>query len=237
MSLVIALKHKNRIILAADKQTSVGDYKIHNTTKIWEVEELPGAIMGSVGLARASQVIQYAGVIDKNVLSSPDSINTEFVVSSLAPTIAATLKGNGITVEAEAGSGCVTMSNAFIFAYRDRAWMILSDFSVTEIDEYLAIGSGSDVARGVLFATKGQSNPFARLVTCIDAATESTLYVDDGVDILSTGILASDKKFIEKFFEGIEVEQPSKPKKKKPKKKPVAKKPKEEVKDVGPLEK
>ena len=59
MSLVIAIKDKNRVVLGADKQVSAGDSKEHTITKIWEVEELPGAIMGSVGSARVSQIIQY----------------------------------------------------------------------------------------------------------------------------------------------------------------------------------
>ena len=60
MSLVIAVKEKDRIVLGADKQASLGNAKDHTNTKIWRVEDLPGAIMGSVGSARASQIIQYS---------------------------------------------------------------------------------------------------------------------------------------------------------------------------------
>ncbi len=69
--------------------------------------------------------------------------------------------------------------------YKDKAWMIWNDFSVSEIDEYLAIGSGSDVARGALFATPDK-DPFERIVTSIDAAATTTLFVDDGIDLLVT---------------------------------------------------
>lgn len=34
MSLVVAIKHKDRIILGSDKQVSVGANKSHDTTKI-----------------------------------------------------------------------------------------------------------------------------------------------------------------------------------------------------------
>lgn len=67
--------------------------------------------------------------------------------------------------------------------------------SITEINDYLAIGSGSDVAKGVLYATQDQ-NPFDRIVTSIDAAADSTLFVDDGLDILMTETRPSDKKEI-----------------------------------------
>lgn len=184
MSLVIAIRDKDRIVLGADKQVSSGDSKDHTITKIWPVAELSGAIMGSVGSARASQIVQYANIIDKNILG--DDMSTDFVVCSLAPTIAAGLKANGISVEAKDGEFCELMPNSFIFAYRDKAWMIWNDLSVTEIGDYMAIGSGSDVARGVLFATKKNKNPFERVVVSIDAAAESTLFVDDGIDLLAT---------------------------------------------------
>ena len=147
MSLVVAIKDKERIVLGADKQASTGGSKDHTCTKIWKLEELPGAIMGGVGSARASQIIQYSQIIDKNLLNK--EINTDFIVRVLAPTLAAGLKANGIVVDASDGAKCDMMPNAFIFAYKDKAWSIWHDLSVSEIGEYIAIGSGSDVARGV----------------------------------------------------------------------------------------
>ena len=183
MSLVVAIKDKDRIVLGADKQASTGGTKDNATTKIWELDELPGAIMGSVGSLRASQVIQYSQIIDKNLLSQ--DLDTEFIVRVLAPTLAAGLKANGVVVDSSDGAKCDMMPNAFIFAYKDKAWTIWHDLTVSEIDEYFAIGSGSEVARGVLYATT-ERNPFDRIVTSIEAAAESTLYVDNGIDLLAT---------------------------------------------------
>ena len=184
MSLVVAIKDKDRVVLGADKQASTGGTKDHTNTKIWKLDELPGAILGAVGSARASQIIQYSQIIDKNMLSQ--QLDTDFIVRVLAPTLANGLKNNGIVVGPSDGAKCDMMPNAFIFAYRDRAWTIWHDLSVSEIDEYFAIGSGSDVARGVLYATPDK-NPFERIVTSIEAAAESTLYVDNGIDLLVTG--------------------------------------------------
>ena len=212
MSLVVAIKDKDRIVLGADKQASTGGIKDHTNTKIWELEELPGAVIGAVGSARASQIIQYSQVIDKNMISSNTDIDTEFIVRILAPTIATGLRNNGVTVDSE-DSKCDMMPNAFIFAYKDRAWTIWHDLSVSEINEYFAIGSGSEVARGVLYATP-EKNPFERIVTSIEAAAESTLYVDNGIDLLSTG------KYEEDFPNmcaalGIAIPKPKKNKSKK----------------------
>jgi ATP-dependent protease HslVU (ClpYQ) peptidase subunit len=190
MSLVIAIKDKGRIILGADKQVSTGGTKDHTNTKIWKLDELSGALIGSVGSARASQVIQYSQVIDKNLITP--NLDTAFVVKVLAPTLAASLSANGVVVEPSDGSKCDIMPNAFIFAYRDKAWTIWHDLSVSEITDYFAIGSGSEVARGALYATVGK-NPFERIVTSIDAAAESTLYVDNGIDFLVTRVYETDQ--------------------------------------------
>jgi len=226
MSLVIAIKDKDRIVLGADKQVSSGDSKEHTSTKIWQVDELPGAIMGSVGSARASQIIQYSNIIDKNLLSN--DISTDFVICSIAPTIAAGLKQNGINIDAKDDGICDMMPNSFIFAYQDRAWLIWNDLSVSELGEYLAIGSGSDVAKGALFATKKQ-NPFERIVTAIDAAADSTLFVDDGIDLLVTDVHDGDQKDIAKAL-GFELEEVEKEEKKikKATSKPKPKKEKQE---------
>ena len=203
MSLVIAIKDKDRVVLGADKQVSTGGSKEHTSTKIWPVDELPGAVMGSVGSARASQIIQYASVIDKNMISK--DVDTDFIICSLAPTIAAGLKANGINVEVKDDDVCTMLPNSFIFAYKDKAWLIWNDLSVSELTEYFAIGSGSDVAKGALFATK-KHNPFERIVTAIDAASESTLFVDDGIDLLVTDEHDGDSLKIAKAL-GFEIEE------------------------------
>lgn len=192
MSLVIAIKDKNRIVLGSDRQTSTAYNKDHSCTKIWNVPDLDGAIMGGVGMARASQIIQFSPVVDKNLLAE-EGPTLDFMISSLGPSIMATLEANGVICDAKEGDACKMSPNSFIFAYKDKAWMIWNDLSVTEIEDYLAIGSGSDVAKGVLFATKDK-NPFERIITAIDAAADMTLFVDDGVDLLTTRLYASDTK-------------------------------------------
>jgi hypothetical protein len=90
--------------------------------------------------------------------------------------------------------------------------MIWNDLSVSEIDDYLAIGSGAEVARGALFATVAE-DPFKRIVTSIDAAASTTLFVDDGIDLLVTENRDEDLDNAAKAL-GFEPEQPKKKKSK-----------------------
>lgn len=86
--------------------------------------------------------------------------------------------------------------------------MIWHDLSVTELEDYLAIGSGSEVAQGALFATPDK-NPFERIITSIEAAADTTLYVDNGIDLLATKYYTRDAKNIAKALgtELIKVEE------------------------------
>lgn len=218
MSLVLAIKDKDRFVIGADKQASTGLNKNHTATKIWEAPDFPDVVFGGVGSVRATQIIQYASIIDKNCLK--DGFSTEFIVCNVVPTLVHALEVNGINCSTsdEPGDEHKTkmMPNTFIIAYKDRAWVIWNDLSVIEIEDYFAIGSGSDVAKGALFATRGK-NPFERIVTSIDAASESTLFVDNGIDLLATKYYESDEAAIGKAL-GIE-EAPTKKAKKSSKEK------------------
>lgn len=191
MSLVLVVKDKDRYVLGADKQSSIAGTADHNCVKIWRVSDFPEAVMGGVGSARASQIIQYAPLIDKNEIHG-EGIDTAFIVNVLVPAIAGTLKHNGVSCDIPEGGSLAVNPNSFLFAVGDKAWMIGHDFSVSEVGDYLAIGSGADIATGALFATPDK-NPFERIVTCIDAAAENTLYVDHGVDLLATKMYPRDK--------------------------------------------
>lgn len=203
MSLIVAIKEENRIVLGSDSQASMSGNKEHNTMKLWPVKSLPGAVIGGVGLARASQIIQFCDIIDKNCIS--DDITTEYIVRSFIPMLVNALTSNGINTESEKSFGTM-IPNTFIFAYKNKAWVIFNDLSVSEIDDYFTIGSGADVAKGVLFATTKNSNSFERIVMAVQAAAENTLYVDDNIVLLSTEKHKNDAKLMAKAF-NISVEQ------------------------------
>ena len=199
MSLVIAIRDKDRFILGSDKQTSFGGNKSHDNTKIWELPECPNVLMGSVGMLRAAQIIQSSQILDLNELVKTGP-STSFIIHNVVPRIVNLLEENGFRVDATRNPNmdASTIPNSFIIACDDMAWTISSDLSVTEIDDYAAIGSGEAVAWGCLYATKNGKNSFDRIKTAIDAAAETTLYVDHEIDFLSTRPRSSDIPLIKK---------------------------------------
>lgn len=200
MSLVIAIRDKenNRVILGADKQGTVGGNRTHSAQKIWEVEGAPTAngervLMGGVGLIRALQIMQYNPIpFDRNLLEENGAFTTAYLSTDFVELIVEYLTAKGITTSIEdEGQKMVASPNAYIIAQGDKAWMIGQDLSVEEVDDFIAIGSGADIARGVLRNTQGL-HPFERIARAIEAASEETTSVDDFVEILATKDLPED---------------------------------------------
>lgn len=78
-----------------------------------------------------------------------------------------------------------TLGSNFILAVNKKAWFIGMEGYVYEIKDYCATGSGEDAALGSLASTKDQK-PKDRVKSAIKAASDHTLYVGDGYDILQT---------------------------------------------------
>lgn len=189
MSLVVVIKDKDRIVMGADKQGTMGDSKSHTATKVWPVKGYEGLLMGGVGMCRANQLMQYIScLIDRNDFENGEvDLTEEYVAMILAPTIQRTLAAHGISITGgeEDGMQFPGLPNAYVVAYKDKAWLIGQDLTVEEIDDYLAIGSGSAYAKGVLFAT-ADKDPFERIAMSIEAASMEICSVDDCVEVLTT---------------------------------------------------
>lgn len=77
------------------------------------------------------------------------------------------------------------MDSMLTLAFKDKAWVINDNFSVLEVDEYDVIGSGAEVALGVLNTTNDELVE-SRITQAIQAAADNTLYVGGDIDILHT---------------------------------------------------
>ena len=114
MSLVIAIRDKDRFILGADKQVSGWNNKNHTATKIW-FTEYEGCCIGSVGYARASQVIQFIKGLLDNAGFGKDALDDAFIHLQLPRTIYETLKAHGVVIDNPEQT--FTLPNAFFIAY------------------------------------------------------------------------------------------------------------------------
>lgn len=185
MSVVIAIKEKDRILVGCDSQASYGGLKTKLTVdhnKAWYIDDCPGGVMASTGTLRTLQLIQATPNLIDELAQFRNEVDFYYVVTELYTRIAKTLEHYRVI---PADLVPLTLPNDFIFAYKDNAWLISFDGAAEEITDYLCIGSGAEVARGVLESNKDLP-AVERIKAAIKACADLTVYVDSNICVFNT---------------------------------------------------
>lgn len=186
MSVVIAIKDKNKIIMGCDSQATFGNIKnslnaTHN--KIFKVKNAKHCLMGVVGSCRDSQLLSVSEIANDLELYKDEY---EWVVKNLFHNIYGVLLENNRIDKDDKGDWIKSTQNDYLFAYKNKAYLMSGvDGAVIEIDDYLVIGSGAEVAIGVLENNKNKL-PKERIREAIKACSDKTLYIDNNVIIEET---------------------------------------------------
>jgi len=178
MSVVVAIKEGKKIYMGADSQSTKGNTRITlrnpNNFKIWKVIDSNNTLMASVGAARDANVIRLVpGIVDEYD-EFAKRVNYKFVVRYIVPNLVRELKKAGFIKDE---NYIEFINSAFLFAYKDKLFLIDRDLCVLEINDYVAIGSGSPEAIGSLLSTEGE-DPKTRIIKAIKASAANDIYVD-----------------------------------------------------------
>ena len=186
MSVVVAIKENGNIFIGADSQSTKGSTRITlrnpNNYKIWKVINSNNTLMASVGSARDANIIRVVPGIVDDYDEFYNRVDYKFVVKYVAPNIVKELKKAGFLRNDDY---LEFMDSAYLFAYRDKLFLIDRDLCVLEIDDYVAIGSGSSEAIGSLLSTEGE-DPRTRIIKAIKASVANDIYVDYPIIITDT---------------------------------------------------
>ena len=178
MSVVVAIKKDEKIYVGADSQVTRGGTRRTlnnpNNYKIWKVKGVDNCLMAHVGNVRDSNVVRLIDGLITDYDVYRGNIDYEYVVKSIVPDIVNALKRSGFLKDE---AYLEHMDSCFLFAYQNQLYMINTDGCVIEIDDYVAIGSGSDQAIGSLLSTESEK-PDLRIIKAIKASAASDIYVD-----------------------------------------------------------
>lgn len=194
MSVVIAVKDGDRILMGGDCQVSYGGNKSTlvspNLMKVWEVEGHPNTIMGGVGALRDLN-IAYAN--DTYYDTTRDELKKEldfkFMVNKVVPNILNLFTDHGRAVNT---NGVVTLNgSSFLFAQKDNCYLVDTDGCITDLTydgECVAIGSGSTIAQSAYNTLSDIEGLDAedRLLKALIQACEEDLHVNYPVYIKNT---------------------------------------------------
>lgn len=186
MSVVVAIKEKDRVVIGADSQTTRGESKRTsrnpNNFKVWKVRGVDNCIMAHVGRKRNANIISLMTDLVTEYDVYKGYIDFEFVVKRIVPDIKRELVKYGFMKDDDYYED---LDSRFVFAFQNQLYYINCDGSVVEIDDYVAIGSGEGEAIGSLISTEGLSAE-ERVIKAIKASSSVNLYVDYPIVIADT---------------------------------------------------
>jgi len=187
MSLVIGVKEKGKVIIACDSQVTIGGVKksssLKSNYKIWHPDEHKVILMGSVGTVRQMNVIRHTDNLIEEIKILQDKVTHSYVVNKVVKKILATLKDNNVITTKD---NVLVMDNSYLLAVKDRLYQIYSDGAVIEIDDFTAIGSGSNEAIASLISTRGSGTPKERVISAMDATISNDIFVNYPVVLSDT---------------------------------------------------
>ncbi len=179
MSVVVAIKKDGKVYMGADSQVSKGGTRLSltnpNNYKIWKVKGVENCLMGSVGNLRDACVVRVMRGLVREIDAIKDEVDFEYVVGRIVPMIREEL----IDYEYIKKDGVFEgFDSSFLFAYQDKLYYINSDASVIEIDDCIAIGSGSSEAIGSLLTSMNIEDSKERIIKAIKSSATHDIYVD-----------------------------------------------------------
>jgi ATP-dependent protease HslVU (ClpYQ) peptidase subunit len=189
MSIVIAIKEKNRIVMGCDSQVSCGYLKEKldnkNCCKIWEVENCKNGLMGCVGSLRDLQVIQCEENLIDKLKQFEGKIDYKYVVNNLTDKMYDILCHHRCVNKDNHGNCENYMNSQFIFAYKDMAYLISNFLEITPIGDYLVIGCGDQIATGILENNKNKTAE-ERIREVIKSCADKSNGIDNNIVIKNT---------------------------------------------------
>lgn len=184
MSVVVGLKQNGKVYIGADSQITMGSTKFTvtnpNNFKVWEVDGVPNCLMAYAGRTSFAQFLRvFPPEISRTVIYE-DTLDWSYVVKNILPHIYTVLQETERIKKEE-----TILEIELLFAYKDRLFYISGDGGVFEIDDFIAIGSGSNEAYGSLSTTIGKPAE-KRIISAMESAFSVNNYVDYPIVITDT---------------------------------------------------
>ena len=187
MSVVVGIKRDGVVYMGADSQVTRGGTRVSlsnpNNYKIWKVKGVEHCLMAHVGALRDACAIKVMNNLIKEIDVIHDNVDFEYVVTRIVPKIIDELIDYRYISN---DSKIDVFDSRFLFAYKNRLFVIGTDCSVIEVDDCVAIGSGESEAIGSLVTTSDESDSTTRIIKAIKSSAYHDIYVDYPIVLSNT---------------------------------------------------
>lgn len=192
MSVVVAFKYKDGIIIGADKRVSKGmRLREDNTSKISLTKYSKHGI-GSVGLLRHCNLLSIKDeLMDYEDILAGVEVDQAYVVAKIVPNL---IKYFGEQQAIMSESGTTVMASEVMYVTPNKIFVIGEDFSVMEYPVWAAIGCGEEMVMGLLcnvepphFEKLKEADAIDLMSGCITYACEKDSAVSENFEFILIG--------------------------------------------------
>lgn len=180
MTCIIGLKHKDKVYIASDSQSTSGHvyYTGCKHKKVFRNEDF---IFANTGIANVSELMEYSFQVPR--IKEKQTIEN-FIYETFAIAVKDFLSERGIV---EISNNVVSFENLFLFSYGKRLFKMTTNLCILEYDDFVASGTGSHFALGSLYTTKNlDMEPEERIELAIDAAGTYDIYCDKNIQMITS---------------------------------------------------
>jgi len=192
MSVVAAIKDNDRVYIACDSQASTNYTKRtltnKNNYKIFKPKDDPDIIIGMVGDLRDLNIVYCIESFIDELTKLKDEVDFRYIVKEVVPKLIYNFRENNRIRKPQMGELEYYFNGQIIFIYKNTIYCIDSYGSVTEVDDYCAIGSGANFTMGYLNESKNNIHEGKQesLIKAIKSACKSDLYVNYPIIVKNT---------------------------------------------------
>jgi ATP-dependent protease HslVU (ClpYQ) peptidase subunit len=187
MSVIVAIKEKDRIYVGCDSQVTTGWGKStltnSNNYKIFKPKKEKDVIIGVCGHLRDRDILYCIDEYIEELIKLKNEFDYKYVVKKIVPKIFSELESKNRIIKDD--KVLKEMNNQILFAYKESLFSIGYDGSVIEIDDFCAIGSGQDFAIGFLNEDSEKSSQ-EKIIKAIKSSCKSDLYVNYPIVVMNT---------------------------------------------------
>lgn len=187
MSVVVAVRDGNSVWIGCDSQVTQGytsrTLNNPNNSKIFRTNDDKNTIVGVVGFLRDRDILYC----EDNLLNELDiikgNINFKYIVKTFVPRLFKIMMDNDRILKDE--KTLKYINSVFILAHKEKIFQISEDGAVSEIDDFVAVGSGHNLCRGSLNVTT-EKNKKQMVIDAVKSACESDIFVNYPIIIMNT---------------------------------------------------
>jgi ATP-dependent protease HslVU (ClpYQ) peptidase subunit len=183
MTVAVAVKKGDRIVLAADSLVNFGGQRYHpSNCRFRKIHLLGDSVIAWAGWSL------YAELLAAHLQAAPPpTLNNEGDVFSFFIRFWRMLKEeyNMRGPNSDADHPFADLYSTFLLVNRNGLFRVSSDMDVTEFQEYAAVGSGSKYALGALRVLYGESDDVGEIATrAVQVGIDFDVYCGGTIDVV-----------------------------------------------------